>query len=108
MVGGEVIPEHGGILEVCLWVALLSVDEDGEFSRIAQEENWGVVEHPIPVALLGVELHGESARVTGTVRGSLLTTDGREAGEHLGLLADTLEHINGRLCVISLVFSGEV
>ena len=103
VVGGEVIPEHGGVLKVGLRIAFLGVDEDGEFSRVAQEENRGVVEHPIPVSLLGVELHGESARVTGTVRGSLLTTNGREAGEHLGLLADTLEHINDSLCIISLV-----
>lgn len=103
VVGGEVIPEHGGVLKVSLRVALLGVDEDGEFRRVAQEENRGVVEHPIPVALLGVELHGESAGITGTVRGSLLTTDGRETGEHLGLLANTLEHINDGLCVISLV-----
>ena len=108
VVGGKVIPKHGGILKVGLRVALLGVDEDGELSRVAQEENRGVVEHPIPVALLGIEFHGESARITGTVRGSLLTTDGREAGEHLRLLAHTLEHINDCLCGISLVFSAEL
>ena len=34
LVGGEVVPEHGGILEVGLWVALLSVDEERELSWV--------------------------------------------------------------------------
>src|SRR3954453_7216557 len=42
VVGGKVVPEHGGILEVGLGVALLGVDEDWELGRISQEENWGV------------------------------------------------------------------
>ena len=75
VVGGKVVPEHGGILEVGLGVTLLGVDKDWELGRIAQEENRGVVEYPVPVALLGVELDGETARVTSTIGGSLLTTD---------------------------------
>lgn len=95
VVGGEIIPEHGGILQVGLGVTLLSVDEDGELGRVAKEEDGGVVEDPVPVALLGVELDGEATGITGTVGGTLLTTDGREAHKGLGLLANTLEHVNG-------------
>lgn len=34
LVGGEVVPEHGRVLEIGLRVALLRVDEDGEFGGI--------------------------------------------------------------------------
>lgn len=97
VVGGQVVPEHGSILEVGLRVALLGVNEHGELGRVTQEENGGVVEHPVPVALLRIELDGESARVARAVGRSLLTTDGGEAGEHLGLLANVLEHVDGGL-----------
>lgn len=100
VVGRKIVPEHSSVLEISLRVALLRVDEDGELGRVAQEENGGIVEHPVPVALLGVELHGESAGITGTIGGSFFTTDGREAGEHLSLLADTLEHIDDGLSFV--------
>lgn len=35
LMGGEVVPEHGGVLEIGLRVALLGVNEDGEFGGIA-------------------------------------------------------------------------
>ena len=97
LVSGEVVPEHGGILQVGLGVALLGVDEDGEFGRIPDEENRGVVEDPVPVALLCVELEGKPTGVTSTVWRTLLTTNGRETSEHLGLLANALEHVDDSL-----------
>ena len=97
LVSREVVPEHGGILQVGLGVALLGVDEDGEFGGIPDEENRGVVEDPVPVALLRVELEGESTGVSSTVRRTLLTTNSRETREHLGLLANSLEHVDDSL-----------
>lgn len=94
VVGGQVVPEHGGVLQVGLGVPLLGVDEDGELGGVAQKEDGGVVEDPVPVALLGVELDGEPPGVAGTVRGALLAADRGEAGEQLGLLADALEHVD--------------
>ena len=68
MVGRQVVPEHGSILEIGLRVALLGVDKDGEFGRVAEEEDGGIVEHPVPVALFGIEFDSEAARVASTVR----------------------------------------
>lgn len=97
LVGGEVVPEHSGILQVGLGVALLSVDEDGELGGITDEENRRVIEDPVPVALLCVELEGETPGVACTVRRALFTTNGRETSEHLGLFANALEHVDNRL-----------
>lgn len=94
LVGGKVVPEHGGILEVGLGVALLGVDEDGELGGVTEEEDGGVVEDPVPVTLFSVELDSEATRITRAVRRALLTTDGGEASEQLGLLANALEHVD--------------
>jgi len=91
---GKVVPEHGGILQVGLRVALLCVDEERELGWVAEEEDGRVVVDPIPVALLSVELDGETTRIAGSICGALLTTDSRETGNGLGLLADSLEHVN--------------
>jgi hypothetical protein len=50
LVGGQVIPEHRGILQIGLRVAFLSVNKDGEFAGIPEEEYRRVVEHPVPVS----------------------------------------------------------
>lgn len=57
LVVGEVIPEHGRILQVRLRVPLLGMDEDGELCGIAKEENWGIVEDPVQVALCCHQIH---------------------------------------------------
>lgn len=94
LVSGEVVPEHGGILQVGLWVSLLGVDEEGELGRIAKEEDRRVVVNPIPVALLGIELNGEASRISRSIWGTLLSTHSRETSDGGGLLANTSEHIN--------------
>lgn len=94
LVGGEVVPEHGGILQVGLRVALLGVDEEWELGWVAEEEDWGVVVDPIPVTFLSIELDGETAWVASGIWRSLLTTDSGEAGDGLGLLADLVEHVD--------------
>ena len=94
LVSGKIVPEHGGILQVGLWVALLCMDEDGELGGVTDEEDRGVVEDPVPVTLLGVELDRETSGVTSSVWGTLLTTDSREANDSGGPLADASEHVN--------------
>ena len=94
LVGGKVVPKHGGILEVGLGVALLGVNEDGELGGITEEEDRGVIEDPVPIALFSVELDSEATGITCAVRRALLTTDGGEASEQLGLLANALEHVD--------------
>ena len=53
-----------------------------------------LVENPVHVSFLGVELNGKTTRVTGGVGRALLTTNGREANNSLGLLADLVEHVH--------------
>lgn len=86
LVVAEIVPEHGGIFEVRLWVALLCVNEDWELAWVSEEENRRVVEHPIKITIqasvrlepdkshvcrslpfLCVELDGESTRIAGAV-----------------------------------------
>lgn len=75
LMGREIVPEHGGIFEVCLGVALLGVDEEGEVGRVTDEEDGSVVVDPVPVAFLCVEFDGEAARITGSIGRALLSTN---------------------------------
>ena len=94
LVGGQVVPEHGGILQVGLRVTLLGVNEEWELGWVAEEEDWGVVINPIPVTFLGIELDGETAWVAGGIRRSLLTADGGETCHGLSFLSDLVEHVD--------------
>ena len=80
-----------------LRVALLGVDEVGELVGVAHEEDRRVVADEVPVALPGVELQRKAAHVALVVGGAQLAGDGREAGEHLGLLADGGEDVGRRV-----------
>jgi hypothetical protein len=71
------------------------MDEERELSGVAKEEDRGVVVNPIPVTLIRVHLDGEAPWVSGSVWGTLLTTDSRETGNAGGLLADGAQHVNG-------------
>lgn len=95
LVGGEIIPEHGGIFQIRLGVPLLSVDEEWKLGRITDEEDGGIVIHPVPVAFFCVELDGEAARVTGSVGRTLLAADSREARNAVGFLSDGIKHVDG-------------
>jgi hypothetical protein len=95
LVGGQVVPEHGGIFEVGLWVALLCVYEERELGRIAQEKDRCIVVYPVPIPLLSIEFDGETSRVTGSVWGTLLTTDCGEPSNGRSLLANAKKHVNG-------------
>jgi len=119
LVGGEVIPEHGGIFQVRLWVSLLCVDNceprllasfnifepnglqrnrertERELRRIAEEENRSVIVNPIPIAFISVEFDGETSWITSCIRRTLLTTDRRESRNTWSLFANIAQHING-------------
>lgn len=95
LVGRKIVPEHGGVLEVGLGVPLLRMDEQREFRRISQEEDWSIVVNPVPVTLVSVELHGEASRIPSSVGRALFASDGRETNYGVGLLANTAEHISG-------------
>ena len=107
LVGGEIVPEHGGIFQVGLGVALLSVDKNGELGGIPNKEDGSVVEDPVPVTLLRIELESKPTGVPCTVRRALFSTYCRETSKHLGFLADSLEHVDDSLDEISLEFTGK-
>ncbi len=86
-VEGPEVPLHVVVAQAVSAAALLRADEVRELHRVADEEDRGVVADEIVVALIGVELQRESARVAPRVGRALLAGDGREAREHLGLLA---------------------
>ena len=100
------IPHRGGRAHVGLRVALLRVDEVGELVGVAHEEHRRVVADQVPVALPGIELQRKAAHVALVVGGAQLAGDGREAGEHLGLLADRGEDV-GRCVARDVLRDGE-
>jgi hypothetical protein len=51
LVVAEIVPEHGGILKVGLWVSLLCMDEDWKLAWVAEEEDWCVVKDPVEVTV---------------------------------------------------------
>lgn len=93
LVVGEVVPDHVGVLKVGLGVTLLGVDEDGELGGVSDEENRSVVTDEVVVSLLGVELDRETTGISGSIGGTLLTTDGGETADSLGLGANALEEV---------------
>lgn len=75
LMGRQIVPEHGGIFEICLGVALLGVDEEGEIGRITDEEDGSVVVDPVPVAFVCVEFDGEAAGIASGIGRALLSTN---------------------------------
>ena len=63
------------------------VNEVGKFDRVLDEEHRDVVADEVPIALRRIELHREAAHVARGVDRPGPTGNGREAREHLGLLA---------------------
>ena len=69
-------------------ITLDGVIEIGKTQRIAEEKHRRVVADDVPVALLSIELEREAADIALGIGGAALARDGREAGEHRGLLAE--------------------
>ena len=90
---GPEVPVGDRVAQVGARVALDHVVEVRELQRVAEEEHRRVVAHQVPVAFLGVEAGGEAADVALGIGGAALAGHGREADEHVGLLADLREHL---------------
>jgi hypothetical protein len=74
---GQVVPEYSrvvGMREMGCGMPLLSVDEMGEFCRVAYEEDGGVVVDHIPIAFGCAKLHRETARVSRTIMATAFST----------------------------------
>lgn len=56
------------ILEIGLRIALLGMNENGEFGRITKEEDGGIVKDPIPIALFRIEFEREPSRIPRRIR----------------------------------------
>src|SRR5258706_5775184 len=85
------IPLHGRVLEVRLRVALLRMNEIGEFGGITQEEDRGVVSYEIPDPFLGIELQRKPAWIPLRIRRAGLAADGGESEREGRLLSTLLE-----------------
>ena len=80
------VPLHVVVTKTGAGQSLLRTNEVGELDGVLDEEHRGVVADEVVVSLFGVELHRKTARIAPGVRAALLTGDGREADERLGLL----------------------
>ncbi len=76
---------------MCLRVALLGVNEVGEFGGVADEEDWCIVENPVEVAFVGANFDSEAPGVTGSVWRARLTTYGGETDGGTSPVADLFE-----------------
>lgn len=101
LVGAQVIPEDGSILQVSLRIPLLSMDKERELRWVAQEEYGSIVKHPILISLLRVNLDGKATRVASCIRRSGFTAYGREPDQNLGFLALLVEE--SRACDVGNV-----
>jgi hypothetical protein len=90
---GPEIPVVVGAAHPGARVALDRVVEIGKAQRVAEEEHRRIVADDVPVAFLGIELERGSADIPLGVGGTTLAGNGREAGEHRGLLADRVEDL---------------
>ncbi len=90
---GEEIPGVLGLLHVGEGIALLRMDEVGEFQRIADEEDRRVVADQIVIALLRIEFEGEAARIAHHVGRAALQRHCRETQKHIGALAHGAEEL---------------
>ena len=77
-------------------IALLGVDEVGEFGRVANEENGGIVKDPVPVALGGAQLDGEATGIACGIGTAGLATNSGEADRGAMLCAHVGQHGGGR------------
>jgi hypothetical protein len=96
LVSREIVPKHGGVLQVSLWVPLLRVDKYGEIGRVPDEKYWSIIIHPVPITLFSVKLDRKSTRVAGRICRTLLSTNSRESCNTLGLFPNCVKHVNGR------------
>lgn len=71
----EEVPDHVRVLEVGLWVSLLSVDEVRELLWVSDEEYRGVVSNHVPVALFRIKLYCESSGVSFSISTALFSTN---------------------------------
>jgi hypothetical protein len=74
-----------------LRIALLGMNEVGEFGRVAKEEDGSVIEYPVEIAFISTNLDGETTRITGSVCRARLATNGGETNSSAGSVANTLE-----------------
>jgi len=84
-------PEHVGILQMRLRIALLGMNKVGELGRVAKEEDGGIIEYPVEIAFISTNFDGKAARITGSVCRARLATNRGETNSGAGPVADFLE-----------------
>jgi len=105
LVACKKIPKGGSILEICLRVSFLCVNECWKFDTITYEEYWSIVSNHIPVSFFCIEFDGKSTRISCSIGGSFLSTNGRETNSYLRFLSDMTEKIGIGLQQVSLILA---
>jgi hypothetical protein len=81
------VPEHAGVGDSGLRMALMGPVQGGELDWVSNEKYREIVTNEVPVALLGLELEGEPTDISQGVTRAPLTGNSRDSSEDLGLLA---------------------
>ena len=89
----EEIPARVEVLQICLRVALLGVDERHEHKRVPNEEDRGIIANQIPVTLFCVELDGEPSRVAHSVSTASFASDCWKTDGHWRSLTKAIEQV---------------
>lgn len=84
-------PEHVCILQVCLGVTLLGVDEVRELGGVSDEEYRCVIEHPVQVTLFCSQFDSETTGIASRVGRTIFTTNCGETDSCSNLLANSRE-----------------
>lgn len=101
----NILPEHGRIRKMCLWMALMRSIQRREFDRVSDEKYWlipllaytnclmvrltyCIVKHPVLVALLSEEFDSPSPGISYCVCRSALRPNSGYSGEYWSFLAN--------------------
>ena len=84
-------PEHVGVLQMRLRIALLGMNKVGELGRVAEEEDGCIVEYPVEIAFVSTNLDGKTTRIAGSVCRARLATDRGETDSSAGSVANFLK-----------------
>jgi hypothetical protein len=90
---GPEVPSGSSVVQVCLRITLLGVDEVWELNGVSDEKNGGVVTGHIPVTVLSVELDSETSGIAISICRPFLTCNSGKSCKGGSYLTDRIEHL---------------
>lgn len=87
------VPKHARIRHIRSRMAFVTPVHTGELDGIADEKHRQVIKNKVMIALLGVELCRPSSDISDGIGCTFLSSNGRYAAKHFGLLADATEEL---------------